>query len=177
MKKGVQLRALTLEDAKITWKWRNRPEIMDNYAGHPFPVNYEMEKIWYEKILYSNIPTSAFGVETVESNKLVGMVCLRNINFINRDAEIGVLIGDVKERDRGFAKAATLQCMEIAFNRMGLNRIYAKVIEDNKAALHILGKCGLKKEGILRECVFKNNQFKNQVILSILKREFELLEE
>ncbi len=176
MKKGVQLRALTLEDAKITWKWRNRPEIMDNYAGHPFPVNYEMEKIWYEKILYSNIPISVFGIETIESNKLVGMVCLRKINFINRDAEIGLFIGDVKERDRGFAKAATLQCMEIAFNRLGLNRIYAKVIEDNKAAIHIFGKCGLKKEGILRECVFKNNQFKNQVVMSILKREFEILE-
>ena len=62
----IILRALTIEDAKISWQWRNKEEIMNLYSGHPFPVNYELEKSWYEKVMYSNFPTTVFAVDVIE---------------------------------------------------------------------------------------------------------------
>jgi len=173
MRKRILLRALTIEDAKITWKWRNQKDIMDNYAGHPFPVNYEMEKAWYEKILYSNIPTSVFGIEIIESNTLIGMTFLKNINFINRETEFAIFIGESKEQGKGYAEEATFLTLNIAFMKLGINRIFLKVNEDNISAIKLYKRCGFKEEGILRESTFKNNIFKNQLIMSILKREFK----
>lgn len=40
----IKLRALSLEDAKITYKWQNLDNIKEYYSGHPFPVSYEKEK-------------------------------------------------------------------------------------------------------------------------------------
>lgn len=39
-------------------------------------------------------------------------------------------------------------------------------------------RCGYKKEGLLRQSVYKNGKFQNQIIMSILSNEFyEMLKE
>ena len=172
MKNRIKLRALTMDDAKITWKWRNVDDIMDEYSGHPFPVNYELEEAWYEKFIYSNIPTTAFGIEIIKPKKLIGMTFLKNINFLNRESEFAIIVGDVEERGKGYAKEATQETLAFAFFKLGLNRIFLKVAEDNSTAKKIYQNCGFIKEGTLRESMFKNNKLKNQVLMSILKSEF-----
>lgn len=36
-------------------------------------------------------------------------------------------------------------------------------------------KCDYKKEGILRNSVFKNEKFQNQIVMSILRDEFDII--
>jgi RimJ/RimL family protein N-acetyltransferase len=36
-------------------------------------------------------------------------------------------------------------------------------------------KCGYKMEGVLRNSVFKNGKFQNQIIMSILREEFDII--
>ena len=145
---------------------------MDEYSGHPFPVNYELEKVWYEKFIYSNIPTSTFAIEIINPQKLIGMTFLKSINLINRETEFAIIIGDVEERGKGYGQEATQKTLEFAFFNLGLNRVFLKVVEDNSAAIRLYENCGFIKEGILRESMFKNNKLKNQIIMSILKSEF-----
>lgn len=59
----IKLRALSIDDKEKTLGWHNQEDIVDLYSGHPFPVNPEMEKKWYEKILTSNFPLTVFGIE------------------------------------------------------------------------------------------------------------------
>ena len=56
--KKISLRALTITDLPETLRWHNQADIVEMYAGHPFPVNEEMERKWYDKILYSNLPVT-----------------------------------------------------------------------------------------------------------------------
>ena len=172
MRTSLKLRALRLDDAEVTWAWRNQDDIRDQYSGHPFPVNLEMERSWLEKTAGSNIPTTVFGIELVASNKLIGMTVLRNINFINREAELAILIGDEEERGKGYATDALRLTLDFAFRKLGLNRIFLKVNVDNAPALQLYEKCGFQKEGRLRESVFKNGLFKDQLVMSVLSREF-----
>ena len=169
----IRLRALTTEDAKITWLWQNSPEIKEFYSDHPYPVNFEMEKLWYEKITYTNIPVTVFGIEILENHKLIGMSILKNINLIHRSAELGIFIGDTSEKHKGYSGEATRLTLKFGFLDMGLNRIYLKVHEDNTPALKLYEKNGFKKEGLLRKSVFKNGRFKNEIIMSLLKEEFK----
>ncbi|MBC8184202.1 GNAT family N-acetyltransferase [candidate division KSB1 bacterium] len=172
MNDRLRLRALTMDDAKITWKWRNLEDIVDEYSGHPFPVNYELEKAWYEKFIYSNIPTTTFGIEIFNPEKLIGLTFLKGINYLNRETEFAIIIGDVEERGKGYAQEATQKTLAFAFFKLGLNRVFLKVIEDNSVAVKLYEYCGFVKEGILRESIFKNNKLKNQIVMSILKSEF-----
>ena len=168
----INLRALTSVDIEKTIQWHNQSDISDLYSGHPFPVNIEMERKWYEKILISNFPTTVFGIELIESKKLIGITVLRNINLINRVAEFAMYVGDKNERGKGYGKEAVLQTIEFGFFKLGLNRIFIKVLEDNITTKKLHESIGFSVEGILRMSVYKNNSYRNEFILGILKDEF-----
>lgn len=173
MEEIIRLRALEEEDIDITIIWHNQQDIKDLYAGHPFPVNMEQEKKWYEKILTSNFPTTVFGIEKIKDKKLIGITILKDINLVNRVSEFAIYIGDVEERGKGYSSIATLLTLKFGFNDLGLNRIFLKVLEENVAAIELYKKCNFTKEGVLRETIFKNNQFKNEIIMSVMKSEFQ----
>lgn len=170
--KEVQLRALTFNDLELTLKWNNQEEIKKNYLGHPFPLNEESEKKWYEKILTSNFPITVFGIEHTTAKKLIGISVLRDINMINRTAEFALYIGEVDYREKGLSKQATMQTLFFAFYELGLNRVFLKVLEDNSRAIKLYESVGFIREGLLRNSVFKNNHFHNEIVFSILKEEF-----
>lgn len=168
----VRLRALTKDDCKTSWSWRNKDEIRDFYSGHPFYVNREKEEAWLDKVINSDLPLTSFGIEKLESNCLIGMAFLKDIDLIHRTAEFAIFIGDEESRGKGHGKEATLKTLKFAFNDLNLNRVYLTVLEENKKALHIYAKFGFKNEGILRECVYKNGKYKNEVIMSLLRSEY-----
>jgi len=172
IQENIKLRALTFADIEKTLAWHNQDDISDLYAGHPFPINIEMERKWYEKILTSNIPITVFGIEQIQNKKLIGITVLKDINLINRTAEFAIYIGEKKQRGKGYSKEATLQTLSFGFYKLGLNRIFLKVLEENNAAKKLYESTGFTTEGKLRNSVFKNNTYKNEILMSILKDEF-----
>lgn len=168
----IKLRALSINDIQKTLLWNNQDDISNLYSGHPFPVNEEMERKWYDKILTSNFPISVFGIEFLEHQLLIGITVLKDINMLNRSAEFALYIGDKDYRGKGLAKEASLETLSFGFFKLGLNRIYLKVHEENNRGIKLYEGIGFRKEGLLRECIFKNNLFKNEFIFSILKEEF-----
>ena len=171
-KENIQLRALTQADLDKTLEWHNQEDIRDTYLGHPFPVNREKEEAWYQKVLTSDLPLSVFGIETIDTKKLIGIVLLKNINLINREAEFGIYIGDKVEKGKGYSKVASQLALRFAFYNLGLNRVFLKVEVQNTIATEMYKKIGFVKEGLLRKSVFKNNEFRDVLIFSMLKDEF-----
>jgi RimJ/RimL family protein N-acetyltransferase len=170
----IRLRALTMDDARITWKWRNQEEVRNDFSGHPFPVSYDEEAAWYEKNIKVNFPNTTFGVEEVKSSSLVGMTFLKNINMIFRHAEFAIII-DAAQKGKGYGKEACYKTLEFGFRHLGLNKIYLKVRTDNTSAIRIYEACGFKTEGTLREDVYKQGKFSDQFYMGILVGEFEKL--
>ena len=101
---------------------------------------------------------------------VIGNAYLTDINYIHRTANSHVLIGEKDFWGKGYAKEALLMLVNFAFKERGINRISALVLEDNRASIRMLEKCGYIQEGILRQSVFKNGKFKNQIIMSILNK-------
>jgi len=172
----IILRALTESDIQTTLVWNNQQDIKELYAGHPFPVNIEMERDWFERIIKSNLPTTVFGIELKVGKKLIGLTFLKNINLIHRKAEFAIYIGDETERGKGYSKEATLKTINFAFNQLGLNRTYLFVQSNNDAAIKLYEKTGFKIEGELRKSVFKNGKFMNEILMGLLKEDFDKYE-
>ncbi|MFK7812418.1 MAG: GNAT family N-acetyltransferase [Maribacter sp.] len=169
---NIRLRALTKEDAKVSWLWRNNADMRYFYSGHPFFINIEKEEAWIAKVSTSDMPLTSFGIEEVSTNSLIGMVFLKDINLINRNAEFAIFIGDENVKGKGYATQATTMAVDFAFDDLNLNRVFLKVQEDNSAAIRLYEKCKFQKEGILRESVYKNGKYLNEIIMSILKKEY-----
>ena len=169
----IVLRALTRDDAKITWKWQNEPIIKEFYSGHRFSVTYAKELEWYDFILAEESRTRVFGIEIIENGKLIGMTFLKNVNIIDRTAEYAIFIGDTREHGKGYSKEATALTLEHGFKELGLNRIWLKVHEDNVPAIQLYKRFHFKTEGILRESIFRNHRFKNELLMSLLQEEYQ----
>ncbi|HHX69035.1 MAG TPA: GNAT family N-acetyltransferase [Gallicola sp.] len=169
----IYLRAFELEDYKTLTKWRNDRDITKSLGGNYFFVSSEREKKWIENSIFNDEHNLRLAICLNENNEYIGNVNLTNLDWINRNAEFSIFIGEKKYWGKGYATESTKLILDFGFSQRNLYRIYLTVLEDNKSAIHIYNKLGFKTEGVLRKSLFKDNKYHNLIIMSILKEEFE----
>lgn len=165
----IRLRPLQREDAQLSWIWRNDEDIRDFFSGHPFFINKEQEEEFIEKALFSNMQLSSFGVEEISSGKLIGMSFLKTINPFHRHAQFSIFIGDKEALGKGYSIEATRKTLDFAFDELNLHRINVMIRTDNEKSLRMCERCGFRKEGIMRESLFKNGAYRDEFLMSILR--------
>lgn len=102
----------------------------------------------------------------------IGNVYLTDINNVNRTAKSHILIGNTAYWSNGYGTEAMRLLIDYAFNHRNLNRIEALVLEDNKASRRMHEKLGYQQEGLLRQSVYKQGTYKNQIVFALLKSEY-----
>ncbi|HLW09269.1 MAG TPA: GNAT family protein [Fermentimonas sp.] len=176
MKKKIRvyLRALEPEDYSSLHKWRNDEEIGHSFSGRKLFTSTLNEKKWIEERIFDKENVSC-AICLKETDEFIGCIFLNNIDFINRSGHCPTFIGEKKHWGKGYATEARILMLRFAFYEKGLERIWANVHEDNLGSLKMLEKCGYKKEGVLRKSSFVNGVFKNYVVLSVLRDEFDVV--
>lgn len=173
MSKRIYLRALELEDYKVSIKWRQDNSIWKMLGGTKYFVSSEYEKKWVADAVF-NSKDIKLAVCLISTGEYIGNVYLTDINMIHRTASSHILIGNKNYWGKGYASEALKELLEFGFYERGLRRVQALVLEENIASIKMFTKCGYVREGLLRESVFKDGEFKNQVLMSILAKDFSL---
>jgi RimJ/RimL family protein N-acetyltransferase len=104
------------------------------------------------------------------SEKMLGKCVLFNLNTRHRRAEIGFLL-DRRYWRRGLMRQALEAVLGYAFSHLGLHRIEADVDPANSGSLALLEKLGFRREGLFRDRWFIGGQWKDSVMLSVVKKE------
>ena len=73
---------------------------------------------------------------------------------------------------QGIMTEALDAMLKFGFEDYGFNRIVAKVMKGNAGSIKVLQKLGFVQEGILRESLYKNGQYHDLIVFSILKSEY-----
>ena len=108
-----------------------------------------------------------------ENNKWIGTISLKNFDNIVKQAELAIVTAsDV--HGKGYAKRAINEVLMYAFYKLGLNRVYLNVIDENISANKLYEKCGFSFEGTARKAIMVNKTLYNLNWYSILKSEFEI---
>lgn len=168
----VYLRALELDDYKKSIKWRNDDSIWDIVSGPKYFVSEAYEKKWIEDAVFDRSKIS-LAICLKENNEHIGNTYLKDIDWINRSAHAPSLIGEKKYWSLGLGTEARILLLHFAFYERGFNRIWAHILEDNIGSQRMFEKCGFKIEGVLRQSVYKNGEFRDQVFMSVLRKEFD----
>ncbi len=169
----VYLRAFELDDYKKSVKWRNDRSVTKTLGANYYYISSEREKKWVENAINDNKTNIRLAICIKESDEYIGNIYLNSIDWINRNAEFSIFIGDMQEWGKGYATEATQLMLEYGFFQLDLQRIYLKVLEYNEIAINMYKKIGFKIEGIMRKCLFKDNTYHNLILMSILKEEFK----
>ena len=148
-RRRVQLVPLTEKHLDATYRWVNDPSMM-RLLGRTARVEPDEHKRWFEQ-LKERTDCRYFGVETAADGAHVGNIWLWDINRADGKAEVRILFGDETGRGRGYGSEAIALVADVAFETMGLRRLYAYVFSINPRAKRAFEKAGFSCEGTLRQ--------------------------
>jgi diamine N-acetyltransferase len=168
----VRLRAIERDDIPLFVKWFNDPEVRQHLAMYR-PLSLAQEEKWFERHAEPDPAEHIFAIETQEGVH-IGNVGLHDLNWKDRGGELGIVIGEKAYWGQGYGSDAIMTMLGFAFGELNLHRVFLRVNADNPRAIRSYEKCGLRQEGILRDAVFTEGQYKHQHIMSILQTEFDL---
>ena len=166
------LREITRADIKTTHIWRNDKDIVDGLGSTYRYVNFETEEQWFSNYQNNRSTQVRLAIVSKFDDVLIGMVSLVNIDSLSKTTELALQIGNKDFWGQGIGKFATQAAIEHGFNNLNLNRIYLYVLTENKRAQAVYKSVGFKEEGILRQAIFKSGNYKDLILMSILKTEF-----
>ncbi len=107
-----------------------------------------------------------------DSRALVGGITLTNIRYgAARAATLGYWIGAPYTR-RGYGAAAVTALVGHAVDAIGLNRIEAACQAENAASRALLLKCGFIQEGIARDYLRINGEWRDHDLYAITAKDF-----
>ena len=144
LRKGekVYLREMTAEDTDDILRWRNADFVVKNFIYRE-PVTKEDHLNWIETKVKTGL-VRQFILCLCKNDKGIGSIYFRDIDNEAKTCEFGIFIGEPGMSGKGYGYEGQKLSMDIAFNDMGMETVDLRVLEDNKAALHIYEKCGFK---------------------------------
>lgn len=102
----------------------------------------------------------------------IGYFRLSNHSILNKNIYLGADISP-KFKGLGYGKLSYLKFIPFLFEKYELNKISLEVLSTNTVALNLYKKIGFIVEGVKRQEIFKNGNWVDSIIMSILKTDFE----
>lgn len=166
----VILRALNKIDKDKILEWVNDAEIRE-LTGGIYPVSETEHEKWFENRVLDSV-NKIFAIQPTDSSNIIGIIGMKNVDFINRNAELYIYIGDKQYWGNGYGSESVGKLVEFYFNELNMHRIYLQVFEYNERAIASYRKIGFEKEGMMRESLYKNGKYHNKILMSIIKNKF-----
>lgn len=169
--KKVRLRPLEERDLDHIMEWVNDEEVTRTLLVGRYPMTRTMEKDWLDQRLKGSQTEVSFVIETLSGSYLGGITLFR-ILPVERNAELGLVIGRKKEWGKGYAREAMTLMVDYGFAQLNLNLIYLTVIAHNSRAHQIYLDCGFVEEGRLRQRIYRGGAYSDLISLSITRDEW-----
>ena len=163
------LRPLEKSDVPLITKWINDPEVSQYIAAY-LPATEGEEEAWIENLAKKKDQGLVLAIEV--NGKHIGNMGVHDINWRNRTATTGALIGEKEYWGKGFGKDAKMIFLDYLFNTLNLRKISSSVIAFNKRSLNYSLACGYVLEGRKRRQMFRKGRYYDEIILGLFKNEW-----
>lgn len=170
----IRLRAVEREDLPLFVVWLNDPEVIEGLLFLS-PLSLEDEKQWFEKVANHSPAERPLVIEIRDGEtwRMIGNCEFHNISQINRSADVGIFIGDKTVWNAGYGTETMQLLLKYGFETLNLNRISLVVYDDNPRAIRAYEKAGFVLEGRLRQAKYKHGRYGDELIMSVLRSEWD----
>lgn len=165
------LAVIDLSAADEVAAWSNDIEMSLKTGDISDMINLETQKTYLENM--NNSTRYGFYIVDKKSNQVIGIARLMRINWINRNAVMGIFIGDKKNRKSGFGTEASEMILDFAFNILNLRNVMTEVFSFNEGSSSLCKKIGMKEIGRRRKAIIYGKHEYDEVYFDILDEEFE----
>jgi RimJ/RimL family protein N-acetyltransferase len=170
--KLVQLVTINKEkDAELWAKWNidsDYTRLLDVGPSYLYPR--KQIETWIEEI---DDGSCEFAIHAIQEDKVIGDVGLGDFDRAAGTAWVGIGIGDMDFRGKGYGTDAMQIILRYAFEELNLHRVNLSVFAYNKRAIRSYEKCGFKYEGLMREFIYKEDKRWDLWNMGILHSEWQ----
>lgn len=168
----IYLRGLEREDISGNWyQWFNDEEVTRYMVRGAFPTSVESHTEFYEHIVHSSTDL-VLAICDKNTGAHIGNVGLHRIDWINRSAEFGIVIGEKAFWGRGYGTEATKLIISHGFRRLNLRKIFLGVCAEHVAAIKAYERSGFRQEAVLKSELYRDGRYLDKVLMSIFATDF-----
>ncbi len=167
--KRVTLRPVSEKDIPLFLRWFNDPEVRQ-FITTIFPVTEAGEREWVEGLTKKSSTDVVLVIEV--KGVPIGTMGLHRINWQDRTATTGAVIGDKRYWNKGYGTDAKMVLLDYAFNTLNLRKIMSTAIAFNRRSVAYSQKCGYKIEATLSSQHFRNGRYWDEIILGLFKEQW-----
>ncbi|MBC5637317.1 GNAT family N-acetyltransferase [Ornithinibacillus sp. BX22] len=168
--KSVYLRPLTKEDNKSILNAVHDEEIRYMTGTRNMftmeQINAQIDRILEDDSRYD------FAICLVEADGIIGDLTILDIDKMNRKAGFRIALHDKKYFNKGYGTEAVELALAFTFKELKLNRLQLEVYSHNKRGIKAYEKVGFKVEGVLRDSLFYNEAYSDEIIMGILAEDY-----
>lgn len=158
---GIYLRLMTGDDTDLIVAWRNSDSVRKNFI-YQAPFTREGHENWIRTMVETGKVVQMIICDLATGMPL-GSVYIRDIDRQHCKAEYGIFIGEESARGRGVGTAAAKLMLRYCFEEEGLHRVYLRALSENKQAIRSYEKAGFVREGLLKEDVCIEGEYRDIV--------------
>lgn len=164
------VRALQSSDAPLMLEWMHDKDVTQFLSANFADKTLEDALQFIEYSNSINCKDVHMACVNVK-NEYLGTVSLKSVDQENKRAEYAICMRKIAH-GTGAALYATNEILNVAFNKLSLERVYLYHYASNIRAEHFYAKAGFIKEGVLRHHIFRNNSFDDEIWYGILRSEW-----
>ncbi len=114
-----------------------------------------------------------FGIHTLYDERLIGLIGLHTLFPIQREAIMGIQIGERSDWGKGYGTDALRVLLRYAFGELNLLRVSLSVLEGNERAMRSYEKCGFRYEGRERQAWAYDGRRWDEIYMGLLRDEWQ----
>ena len=163
------LRRMTMKDAQDVFEYSCDPEVARHVLWSAQKhISEAKDYIRYMTKRYRDDLPSSWGIIDKASGRLVGTIGYMAFSEENASVEVGYSLARWLW-GKGLMTEALRAVIDYTFDAMDVNRIEAQHEIDNPSSGRVMEKCGMVKEGVLRQRLYNKGEFKDVALYSILR--------
>ena len=169
----LRLRKLSMRDAQDIFDYSQDPQVA-RYVLWEAQTSLSEARSYIRFMLrkYRLGEPASWGIEWKETGRIIGTIGFMWIQRDNAAAEVGYSLSRAYW-NRGIMTEALAEILRYGFRSLNLNRIEAQHETENPASGAVMRKCGMQREGILRQRLLNKGRFVDVELYAILRRDFQ----
>jgi diamine N-acetyltransferase len=115
-------------------------------------------------------PGVAYVVAEDQAGRIAGFAILQGLLSEHRQVELKRLL--VRTPNHGIGKQLLTEIADRAFAEHSAHRLFLDVFVTNDRARHVYENFGFRKEGIMRDAIYRDGAYHSLVLMSLLETEY-----
>jgi ribosomal-protein-alanine N-acetyltransferase len=110
-----------------------------------------------------------FAIRKRTDTTIIGFLYIQNISAVHRSADIGIRIGEEKNRGDGYGTEALTMALDYCWRHLNLNRVGLIVFRNNTRAIGAYKTAGFRVEGRLKKFFFIDGAWVDVLLMAALR--------